>query len=430
MKVLGVVLGGGQGTRLFPLTSERSKPAVPLAGKYRLVDIPISNCLNSGINQIFVLTQFNSTSLNRHIAQAYKFDLFTSAFVDILAAEQTLDNANWFQGTADAVRQSMRHIERDADLVLITSGDALYRMDYRPMIQRHIEANADISIAVIPVEEARASSFGLLKIDDERRIVEFKEKPKTPEALHPMASPEHVLARCGVHDTSRRYLASMGIYLFNLRALDHALARPEQTDFGKEVIPSAIKEQRVFAELYEGYWEDIGTIKAFYDANLLLTETEPPFDFFDSAWPIYTRARFLPAAKLRECMIDHAIIADGCVISNATVRRSVVGLRSVIAKGAIVEDSVLMGCDNYTHHAHTIPTRVHHLSPNIEHCAVVRRAIIDKNAFIGERAVIEPPPGAPDRDGAFYHIRDGIAIIPRGVHVPADFNLPQVIASS
>lgn len=430
MKVIGVVLGGGQGTRLFPLTHERSKPAVPLAGKYRLVDIPISNCLNSDIKQIFVLTQFNSTSLNRHVAQSYKFDMFSDGFVDILAAEQTVDNPNWFQGTADAVRKSMRHIERDADLVLITSGDALYRMDYRPMIQRHLEAKADISIAVIPVDEARAPAFGLLKIDDDRRVVEFREKPKTPGLIHPMASPEHVLARCGVSDPGRRYLASMGIYLFDLQSLDRALARHEQTDFGKEVIPSAIAEQRVFAELYDGYWEDIGTIRAFYDANLALTQPEPPFDFFDSLWPIYTRARFLPAAKLRDCEIDHTIIADGCVISNATIRRSVIGLRSVIAKGAVIEDSILMGCDAYSHHSHTIPTRVHHLTPNIEHGAVVRRAIVDKNAFIGERAVVEPPSDCPDTDGEGFFIRDGIAIIPRGARLPPGFHLARALGAA
>jgi glucose-1-phosphate adenylyltransferase len=419
------VLGG---SRLFPLTRERSKPAVPLAGKYRLVDIPISNCLNSEIRQIFVLTQFNSTSLNRHIAQAYKFDIFTNGFVDILAAEQTIETTDWFQGTADAVRKSMRHIQRNAhDLVLITSGDALYRMDYRPMIRRHREAGADISIAVLPVDEARAREFGLLKIDESRRIVEFREKPQTAEAIRPMASPEEVIARCGVSDPGRRYLASMGIYLFTLEALERALGRKEQADFGKEVIPSAIGEQRVYAELFDGHWEDIGTIRAFYEANLALTEKEPPFDFFDTDWPIFTHARFLPSAKLRRCEIDHAIIAEGSVISNATVRRSVVGLRSVIAREAVIEDSVLLGCDEYAYRKDEVVTRVHHLIANIGHGAVVRQAIVDKNAQIGSGAVIDPPAGAADADGECFHMREGIAIIPRGARVPADFNLAEAL---
>jgi glucose-1-phosphate adenylyltransferase len=428
MGVLGVVLGGGQGTRLFPLTQERSKPAVPLAGKYRLVDIPISNCLNSGINQILVLTQFNSASLNRHIAQAYKFDLFTQGFVDVMAAEQTLDSTDWFQGTADAVRQIMRHIQRSThDMVLITSGDALYRMDYRPMIARHLESEADISIAVIPVDEARAPGFGLLKIDETRRIVEFCEKPQTPEAIHPMASPESVVRRCGVEDPARLYLASMGIYLFNIDALDRALAAMEQTDFGKEVIPTSIGQQRVFAELYDGFWEDIGTIRAFYETNLLLTDKEPPFDFFDTDWPIFTHARFLPPAKLRRCEIDHAIISEGSVISNATVRRSVVGLRSVIGHGAVIEESVLMGCDTYGYHKNEVVTRVHHLIPSIDRGAVVRRAIVDKGAMIGEGAVIDPPDGTPDTDGDCFCIRDGIAVIPRGALVPPGFNLAEAL---
>jgi glucose-1-phosphate adenylyltransferase len=430
MGVLGVVLGGGQGTRLFPLTKERSKPAVPLAGKYRLVDIPISNCINSGINEIFVLTQFNSASLNRHIAQAYKFDMFHRGFVDILAAEQTIDNPQWFQGTADAVRQSMRHVTRaDHDLVLITSGDALYRMDYRPMIRRHIEAKADISIAVLPVTEEQAPSFGLLKIDESRRIVEFSEKPKTPGAIHAMASPESVIRRCGVSDGRRRYLASMGIYLFDLEALERALARPEQTDFGKEVIPSAIGEQRVFAELFDGYWEDIGSIRAFFEANIALTDTEPPFDFFDTDWPIYTHARFLPSAKVRHSHIENSIISEGCVVASAMVRRSVVGLRSVISRDVVIDESVLMGCDDYCYHKQEIVTRVHHLIPNICRGAVIRRAIVDKNAWIGEGAVIDPPDDAPDQDGEIFHLRDGIVIIPRGAHVPAGFKLREVIES-
>jgi glucose-1-phosphate adenylyltransferase len=424
MSVLGVVLGGGQGTRLYPLTKERSKPAVPLAGKYRLVDIPISNCLNSGINQIFVLTQFNSTSLNRHIAQAYKFDMFTKGFVDILAAEQTPESADWYQGTADAVRQSMRHIERNAhELVLITSGDALYRMDYRPMIERHIEVGADISIAVLPVNERQASSFGLLKIDDDRHITEFSEKPKTAEGIHAMASPESVIARCGVEDPDRRYLASMGFYLFTIEALERALTDTSQTDFGKEVIPAAIKEQKVYAELFDGYWEDIGTIAAFYEANLALAAPDPPFDFFDTDWPIYTHARFLPPARVRECDIDHAIIGEGCVLSKCKIRQSIIGHRSVVGRDVVIEESVLMGADRYRHQKDGIVTRVHHLLPNIQRGAIIRRAIIDKNAQIGEGAVIEPPPNAADADGDFWVIRDGIAIIPGGAQVPAGFNL-------
>ncbi|MBN1477988.1 glucose-1-phosphate adenylyltransferase, partial [Candidatus Sumerlaeota bacterium] len=305
--------------------------------------------------------------------------------------------------------------------------DALYRMDYRPMIARHLESAADISIAVIPVDEARAPGFGLLKIDDNRRIVEFSEKPQTPEAIHPMASPESVIRRCGVEDSSRLYLASMGIYLFNIDALDRALATLGQTDFGREVIPTAISQQRVFAELFDGFWEDIGTIRAFYETNLLLTEKEPPFDFFDTDWPIFTHARFLPPAKLRLCEIDHAIISEGCVISNATVRRSVVGLRSVIGHGAVIEESVLMGCDFYRYHKDEVVTRVHHLLPSIDREATVKRAIVDKGAVIGEGAVIDPPDGVPDTDGECFHIRDGIAVIPRGAHVPAGFNLSEAL---
>ncbi len=428
MKVLGVVLGGGQGTRLFPLTQERSKPAVPLAGKYRLVDIPISNCLNSGINRIFVLTQFNSTSLNRHIAQAYKFDMFTRGFVDILAAEQTLDSGDWFQGTADAVRQSLRHVERNAeDLVLITSGDALYRMDYRPMIERHLEAKADISIATLPVDEAHAPSFGLLKINESRQITEFCEKPQETDAIRAMASPADVIARCGVNDPERRYLASMGIYLFTTEALREALADPTQTDFGREVIPSAIHRHRVFAELFDGYWEDIGSIRSFYDANIAQTVDAPPFDFFDTDWPIFTHARFLPPAKLHDVEVDHTVISEGCVIENATVRRSIIGLRSVIGAGVVIEDSVIMGCDEYSYDKEEIVTRVQHLRPSIGAGAVIRRAIIDKNAQVGAGAVIEPPANAPDGDGDGFYLRDGIAIIPRGARVPDGFHLAEAI---
>src|SRR5262245_37356109 len=326
--VLSVIMGGGAGTRLFPLTKERSKPAVPLAGKYRLVDIPISNCINSNLKRIYLLTQFNSASLHRHMSQSYKFDHFSGGFVEILAAEQTPNDMSWYQVTADAVRKNLMHLlNHEFDFVLILSGDQLYRMDYRRIITQHIESNADVSIATIPMPRAEAQSLGLMQINEERRIVRFVEKPKDPAVLESLKLDPKAYARLGIEGDQEFYLASMGIYVFNrdvmIRLLDNSL-----TDFGKHIIPGAIQTHRVFSYVFQGYWEDVGTIRSFFEANLDVTSELPRFNFFDMSSPIYTRPRFLPASKINGAAFDHAVISDGCILTRCQISHSLVGLRS------------------------------------------------------------------------------------------------------
>ena len=416
-KLLAVILGGGAGNRLFPLTQQRSKPAVPLGGKYRLVDIALSNCINSDILRTFVLTQYNSASLNRHIAQTYRFSQFSNGFVEIIAAEQTPESPQWFQGTADAVRQVLPHI-RDwgIDTLLILSGDHLYRMDYRQFLEKHYETNADVTVSVIPCEAKAASEFGLLKIDDTARIVEFKEKPKGDELL----SMQVDTTRLGLNpqEAQRRpYLASMGIYVFKYDELERLLGEDQKSlDFGKHIIPSAIKSRHVQAHLFDGYWEDIGTIGAFYRANLDLTTKIPKFNLFDAEAPVFTRARYLPPSKIEETEINDSIISDGCIINGAKVINSVVGVRSRISKGVHIESSYIMGADYYQ----TFEDMRGDLGRGVPRVGIgegttIKHAIIDKNARIGKNARLLNEGGVVEVDGAggAYFIRDSIILVPK-----------------
>jgi glucose-1-phosphate adenylyltransferase len=417
-KLLAVILGGGAGNRLFPLTQQRSKPAVPLGGKYRLVDIALSNCINSDILRTFVLTQYNSASLNRHIAQTYRFSQFSNGFVEILAAEQTPESPQWFQGTADAVRQVLPHI-RDwgIDTLLILSGDHLYRMDYRQFLQRHHESDADVTVSVIPCEARAASEFGLLKTDEHGRIVEFKEKPKGDDLL----SMQVDTTQLGLEATEaqrRPFLASMGIYVFKYDRLEHLLNEgdPSWMDFGKEVIPAAIAAGPVQAYMFDGYWEDIGTIGAFYRANLDLTTKIPKFNLFDAEAPVYTRARYLPPSKVEETEINDSIVSDGCIINGAKVTNCVIGLRSRISKGVQIDASFMMGADFYQ----TFEEMRNDMSKGLPRVGigegtVIRRAIIDKNARIGTNARLLNEAGTTEADGpgGSYFIRDSIIIVPK-----------------
>jgi glucose-1-phosphate adenylyltransferase len=416
-KLLAVILGGGAGNRLFPLTQQRSKPAVPLGGKYRLVDIALSNCINSDILRTFVLTQYNSASLNRHIAQTYRFSALSDGFVEILAAEQTPESPQWFQGTADAVRQVLPHIrDLGVDTLLILSGDHLYRMDYRDFIARHRETNADVTVSVIPCDARSAREFGLLKTDESGRIVEFKEKPKDDELL----SMQVDTTKLGLDDAeaSRRpYLASMGIYVFKYDRLESLLAEDQKwVDFGREIIPAAIKLGHVQAHLFDGYWEDIGTIGAFYRANLDLTTKIPQFNLFDAEAPVYTRARYLPPSKIEETEINDTIISDGCIINGAKITNCVVGLRSRIFKGVQIDSSFMMGADYYQTFEDMRNDQKEGLPRlGIGEGTIVRRAIIDKNARIGNEARLLNEAGVVEADGegGSYFIRDGIIIVPK-----------------
>jgi glucose-1-phosphate adenylyltransferase len=415
--LLAVILGGGAGTRLFPLTKERSKPAVPLGGKYRLVDVPISNCINSNVIRIFVLTQYNSASLNRHIAQTYRFSPFADAFVEILAAEQTPESPQWFQGTADAVRQVLPHI-RDwrIDTLLILSGDHLYRMDYRDFLARHYETDADITISVIPIPPDSASEFGLLKTDNEGRVIEFSEKPTGP-ALEAMRVDTSALGLSAEQALARPYLASMGIYVFKYARLEQLLSEDTtHMDFGREVIPRAIGRYNVQGFLFDDYWEDIGTIAAFYKANLDMTAAIPPFNLFDAEAPLLSRARYLPPSKFDNCEIRDSIVSDGCIINGAKINRSVIGLRSRIAQGAQLDASYMMGADYYQ----TLEEMSEDLTAGMPRVGIgentiINRAIIDKNARIGSgvRLVNEAKVMHADGEDKSYFIRDGIIIVPK-----------------
>jgi glucose-1-phosphate adenylyltransferase len=417
--VLSVVMGGGQGTRLFPLTKERAKPAVPLAGKYRLVDIPISNCINSGLRRVYLLTQFNSASLHRHISQSYKFDHFSGGFVEILAAEQTYADASWYQGTADAVRKNMIHfMNHDWDYMLILSGDQLYRMNFRTIISQHKETGADITLGTIPVGREEAKSLGIMQMAADKRITRFEEKPKDPAVLDSLKLPADWHEKLGINGQGDRLLASMGIYVFNRdiirRVLDNSLA-----DFGKHVIPKAIDELRVFSYIFQGYWEDIGTIRAFYEANLDLANELPRFNFFDMGAPIFSRPRFLPGSKINGANIDHAVITDGCILSRATISFSILGLRSIVGEGALISRSILMGND-YFESQQSVAESQAAGRPRLgigANCRI-ESTIVDKNARIGDNVVISPR-GKPDSvDHKEYYIRDGIVIIPKNGVVP------------
>jgi glucose-1-phosphate adenylyltransferase len=409
--VLGIILGGGQGKRLFPLTLYRSKPAVPIGGKYRLIDIPISNCLHAGIDKVFVLTQFNSTSLHRHISNSYRFDHFSDGFVEILAAMQTQDTTNWYQGTADAVRQQLRHImSRRADQCLILSGDHLYRMDYRAFVEEHRRRGAEVSIAVKPVGGEQARGLGILKMASDGRIIDFREKPQPGPQLEELRLPS---------PGEERYLASMGIYLFEPQVLTSLLMASQQEDFGKHIIPEAIKKVGVYAHFFDGYWEDIGTIRSFFDANLALTSLEPHFEFYQHKAPIYTRPRFLAGARIEGCQIERSIISEGSHIQAQSIHRSVIGVRSIIGPGAQVADTVMMGADFYDtpadleRHTSTKTPAV-----GIGAGAVIERAIIDKNARIGAGVKITNPGRIQEADGKGYYVRDGIVVVAKNGVIP------------
>lgn len=420
-KLLAVILGGGAGTRLFPLTQQRSKPAVPLGGNYRLVDVAISNCINSDVLRMFVLTQYNSASLNRHIARTYRFSQFSDGFVEILAAEQTPESPLWFQGTADAVRQVLPHIgDWGIDTLLILSGDHLYRMDYRQFLARHYESDADVTVSVIPSDPIDATDFGLLKTDPSGRIVEFKEKPKGAD-LETMRVDTTTLGLSAEEARARPFLASMGIYVFKYDVLERLLAEDSSwVDFGKDVIPGAIQHGKVQAFVFDGYWGDIGTIAAFYKANLDLTSKIPKFNLFDSEAPVYTRARFLPPSKIEESEIRDSILSEGCIIDGARITNSVIGLRSRISKGVQMDVSFMMGADYYQ----TLEEMHRDLKSGgprvgIGENSVIKRAIIDKNARIGSnvRLVNEAGVVNQDGDGGAFFIRDGIIIVPKNAVV-------------
>jgi glucose-1-phosphate adenylyltransferase len=416
-RTLAIVMGGGAGTRLFPLTKDRSKPAVPLGGKYRLVDIPISNCLNSGLRSIYVLTQFNTMSLHRHIQASYKFDNFSRSFVDILAAQQTPEHSNWYQGTADAVRQNMRYfLERPFDYYLILSGDQLYRADFRVLLHQHIQSGAEITLATKPVGRAQASDFGIMQSDRQRRVTRFVEKPKDPAILDELKLGPELLTSIGAPPGAELFQASMGIYIFNRNVLVKSLAN-DLADFGKHVIPQAIEQRHVSGYIFNGYWEDIGTIRAFYEANLDLTDVVPEFSFFDATAPIYTHPRFLPGSKVNGAILRQAIIADGCIVSDAHIERSVVGVRSVIQSGATIRNSIVMGADYYETDAAFVLQGVPPIG--IGRNSVIDRAIVDKNARIGDGVVITPEGKPVNVDGDNYFIRDGIVVVPKNAVIPA-----------
>ena len=420
-KVLAVIMGGGQGTRLYPLTKLRSKPAVPLGAKYRLVDIPISNCINSDIRKIYILTQFNSASLHRHILQTYHFDHFSQGFIEICAAQQTLDNMRWYQGTADAVRQNLRYLfDYRPDYIIILSGDQLYRMDYRKLLRQHIETYADITIAALPVCRESAHDLGILQTNEEKRIVRFVEKPKDPKILEELKVVDPLLSNLGITSSEDHYLASMGIYIFSTKVLVNVLNN-DKVDFGKDIIPSTIQTHRVFAHVFQGYWEDIGTIRAFFNANLEITKPFPQFDFFDHDFPIYTRTRFLPGSQIGEGKLNRTVISEGCVIGqNVQMENTVIGIRSIIQSNCDLKDCVVMGNDHYEtgqmlgeNEARGLP----HLG--IGAGCVIRETIIDKNVQIGEKCVITPDHKPENVDHELYCIRDGIVVVPKNTIIPA-----------
>lgn len=413
-KVVSIVLGGGRGTRLFPLTEQRSKPAVPIAGKYRLVDIPISNCLNSGYNKIFVLTQFNSASLNQHIKNSYNFSIFSKGFVDILAAEQTIEGDRWYEGTADAVRRTQKYLYNvDYDYVLILSGDQLYQMDYSSIIDFHVENKGDVTIATIPVNAKDATGFGILKANEENEITSFTEKPNSEEVLKWSSEVSENMQRQG-----RLYLASMGIYVFSKGVLRTMLTDNPGMDFGKEIIPDAINNQKVLSYQFDGYWTDIGTIRSFFDANIGLTDDVPDFNLFDET--VFTRARMLPPSKISGTTLNHTIVADGCILNADKLERSVIGVRSRVGKGTVIKSTYMMGGDHYEQLEEVLTLGSTQQPPPIgvgERC-YIENAILDKNCRIGNDVRIKGGAHLSDGDFSTHTIRDGIVVIKRDAVIP------------
>ena len=419
-RVLAVIMGGGRGTRLAPLTLERCKPAVPLAGKYRLVDIPISNCINSDINRIFLLTQFNTASLHRHIQGAYQFDPFGGGFVDILSAEQTEKSLDWYQGTADAVRRNLIHFRKyPHDLILILSGDQLYRMDFREIIEQHLSTGAEVTVAAKPFGVSQVEGLGLMRVGDDLAIKEFVEKPKDPAVINGLAMSPALEQKLKERATEKQCLASMGIYVFNRSVLAESLEN-SSTDFGREVIPSLAGRRKIYAHVFEGYWEDIGTVKAFFEANLALAQPLPPFNFFDATTPVYTHYEYLPASKLNKCRVDNVVVADGCILTDSSVKHCLFGIRSFVGEGSDLEDVIVMGADYYE----TPEQLAANQAKNRPHLGLgrncyVRGAIIDKNTRIGDDVRLT---AAGKEDGAYADgavvIRDGVLVVPKGAIIP------------
>ncbi len=422
--VLSLILGGGRGERLFPLTKLRSKPAVPVAGKYRLIDIPISNCINSGMNRIYVLTQFMSVSLHRHIANSYKFDMFGKGFVEILAAQQTIEGSNWYQGTADAVRQNIRQIEQDpGDQVLILSGDQLYRMDYRDMLRTHRESKADATIAVLPVKYESVHGLGIIGVDNAGRITGFVEKPQKKEKADECLTPSDWIEKRGVPCQGRNYLASMGIYLFKKDVLLKMLTSPPlDPDFGNHIFPRYYKSHAIHVHLFDGYWEDLGTIKSYHESSLALASDNPPFDFSAPEGTIFTRMRFLPAARVSDSKIKHCLISDGCVVlAGTTIEHALLGVRSRIGRNSVIRETVVIGSDLFESDAEREQNRRAGIPNfNVGDGCIIERAILDKDCRVGNNVRITNHRNILREDGDCYSIRDGIVVIPKGALVPDD----------
>lgn len=411
--VVSVILGGGKGTRLLPLTEYRSKPAVPIGGKYRLIDVPIANCINSGINRAYVLTQFNSASLHRHIRETYRFDLFHGGFVEILAAQQTYEATDWYQGTADAVRKQLRYLKQPGiEHVLILSGDQLYRMNYRDMLRTHMEAGADVTISALPVDAELARDFGIMRLSDSGRVEGFVEKPQ-PEELAEFRTTAEWIDERGLESRGREYLASMGIYLFNRDTLVELLEGSDYADFGKEVFPMSIRTSHVQTHLFDGYWEDIGTIRAFYESQLELAKPNAPFELLDSECPIYTRPRFLPPTRMDGATINGSLLADGCTIgSGATIENSSIGLRCCIGSGVTIKSSILMGADFYE------KDTGNQIQFGVGENTYIEGAIVDKNCRIGRNVHIAPRPDMEEGTSGDVTIQDGIIVVRRGAEIP------------
>ena len=418
-EVITIILAGGRGTRLYPLTKMRSKSAVPIAGKFRLIDIPISNCIHSGLRKIFILTQFSSESLHRHIFKTYLFDNFSKDFVTILSAQQTIESLDWYQGTADAVRQNMRFFQREADLVLVLSGDQLYKMDYQKFINFHIQKQADISISVYPVFADQAPEFGVMKVNNNARITDFLEKPIESEQKEKMKVTEQVFHQFGIESGGRSHLASMGIYLFNWDVLNELLEHTEYQDFGKGVIPFAIKRKNVYGYFFDGYWEDIGSIRKFFETHIDLTEPLPKFNFYDEENPIFTHARFLPSSKILSSEVSHSILSEGSIINRSRINHSIIGLRSRIGENSLIDHSIVMGAD-YFESQEEIINNAKKSIPKIgigDDCEI-RNAIIDNNARIGNGVKLINVRNVAEEEAENYVIRDGIIVIPINSIIP------------
>ncbi|HAR63048.1 MAG: glucose-1-phosphate adenylyltransferase [Candidatus Margulisiibacteriota bacterium] len=414
--VLSIILGGGKGTRLYPLTKYRSKPAVPLGGKYRLVDIPVSNCINSSINKIFVITQYNSESLNRSVFQTYKFDIFSKGYIRILAAEQSPENVDWLQGTADAIRKNIKHIsDLKVDYILILSGDQLYRMDYRQIIEKHIESKADATLALTVSEIEKASSFGLAKIDEHSEIKAFVEKPKDPAIINEFKVPDAIKLEEGLPLDKDYVLANMGIYVFSVNYLRELMENTIEPDFGRDIFPGLLGKKKLVGFVHKGYWEDIGTIKAFYEANLDLASPLPKFNFYDMEYPIYAQPLFLPPSKFEASFIENSLVSDGCVLNRVTIRNSMIGIRTIVDRDSYIEESILMGDDYYQTEMSKVCDDV---KMGIGRNCVIKKAIIDKNARIGNNVKIINPRNVQNYEGENYMIREGIVVIEKYACIP------------